>query len=109
MPSNTPPRLTGPAQDPERARRFNDPLTERAITAEQERYRVYKVTVTNGTDLVVRHDLREALIPLLQPVGATIQMRVVSYTAGRATIRNITAGTTAECLVRFERLTRPQP
>lgn len=108
MASNTPPRFTGPAADTERARRYNDPLTDRALTDEQGRYRVYRVTVVAATDLVVRHDLREALIPTLQAVGAANVVSLVSYAVGQATLR-VTAGTTCECLVRFERLTQPQP
>jgi hypothetical protein len=64
--------------------------------------------VVGGTDLTVRHDLREALIPILQAVGAGNQVRVVSYDVGRAVLR-VTAGATCECLVKFERLTKPQP
>lgn len=107
MSSNTPPRLTGPTDDPERARRTNDRLTEQAL-AETDRFRVYSVTVVSGTDLVVRHDLRESLIPVVQPVGVGNIVQVVSYDFGRAVLR-LTAGASAECLVKFERLTMPQP
>ena len=109
MASNAPPRLTGPAADAERARRYNDPLVDRALIEEGDRYRVYKVALVTGTDLTVRHDLRGgALIPFVQPVGVGNTVDVVEIAVGRAVLR-LTAGTSADCLVRFERLTSPQP
>lgn len=108
MSTATPPRLTGPAADPERARRINDQITEQTLDRETDRYRVYRVQLVAGTDLTVRHDLREALNPFLSPVGVGNTVQVVEYAFGRAVLRQ-TAGTSCECWVRFERLTFPQP
>lgn len=106
MPSPTPPRLTGPAADSERARRTNDPLTERALSDLAE-YRVYQVEVTNATaGTEVRHDLREAIIPLCQAVGTTARVTVLSVAAGVAVLRNVGSAVPCQAMVRFERVTR---
>lgn len=106
MPSNTPPRLTGPAADTERARRTNDPLTERALSDLAE-YRVYQLEVTNATaGTEVRHDLREAIIPLCQALGTTNRIAVLSVAPGVAVLRNVGAAVPCQAVVRFERLTR---
>lgn len=103
MPSNTPPRLTGPTPDAERARRFNDPLTERSIDTLFE-HRTSEVSIAPGTDLTVRHDLRQALIPLITVLGVGNTVQVVSVAVGAAVLRQ-TAGTATRVRIRFERVT----
>lgn len=103
MASNTPPRLTGPSPDAERARRINDPLTERALDQLLD-FRTFELAIQPGTDLVVRHDLRQSLIPLVAVVGVGNIVQIVSVGVGSATLRQ-TAGTATRVRVRFERVT----
>lgn len=106
MPANQPPRLTGPAADTERARRTNDPLTERALNDLSE-YRVYQLEVTNATaGTEVRHDLRDTIIPLCQAVGTTARVTVLSVAPGVAVLRNVGSAAPCPTVVRFERMSR---
>lgn len=106
MAGQNPPRLTGPAADSERARRTNDPLTERALNDLAD-YRVYQLEITNaaaGTE--VRHDMRATIVPLCQAVGTTARIAVLSVGPGIATLRNVGSAVPCQAAVRFERVTR---
>jgi hypothetical protein len=101
----TPPRLLGPGTDSQRNARLDTPRLQQSIDAAAE-VRVYQVEVTNAAaGTLVRHDLREAIIPVCQAVGAANRVAVVSYTVGQALLR-VVAGVSCECVVRFERVTR---
>lgn len=100
MPASPPPRLTGPSDDPERARRFNDRVTDDTLQS-AALTRIYERTIESGTDLTIRHDLRLTLIPLVSVVGVGNTVEIVEVGTGYATLR-LTAGTTADVLVRFE-------
>jgi hypothetical protein len=102
----TPPRLLGPGPDSVRNGRLDTPRLQQAIDAAAE-VRVYQVEVTNATaGTVVSHDLREAIIPLCQALGATNLVAVLSVAEGRAVVRNVGAAVPCQCVVRFERVTR---
>lgn len=98
--------LAGPAlgEVTERARRLNEEKIARSISDDR---RIYRITVTNATaGTLVRHDLREELIPTVQALGLNNRVAVLSVAPGQAVLRNVGAAVSCQTVVIFERLTR---